>query len=743
MFPEKRIFSFVSMAFPGDTFEVVSFTIDEGLNRFFRMELLLCSKERAIDFDEIIETPAGCILHTPTGNMPIQGLVGEFQQLHNSHGLTFYRAVIVPRMWWMTMGKHSQVFLDMTVPDILEAVLNQGGLDAPLYSFKLQHDYPVREMVCQYNESHYDFFMRWLEREGMYYYFQRRDSHSELVITDSSIAHTDLRRHNVVRYAPPSGLRHGMDTELVHGFVCSRKPVPSKVRLRDRNYQTPALDIAGMDPVHEAGLADSYEYGGHFLTPSEAARIARIKSEAARAHSIAFHGESSLHSIRGGFIFTLKNHFREDFNRDYLVISCRHHGNQASFLEAGVRRELKGLVEEGPAYENSFTAIPASMQYRPLPTAPWPRICGTLTATVDASGSGEYAELDEQGRYKVILPFDISGRKNGNASCWVRMMQPYGGPDHGQHFPLHKGAEVLLSFEGGDPDRPVIAGAVPNPAMPSPVTAADQTMCKITTAGQNRIHFEDKEGSKRILMSTPTCNTWLRLGAPNDPPTAAIGTEDEDDPGFTGWEENKEGALLSTEGNWYGIIGHSMEIKVGANSRAIIIGGEETFIGGYESSIVVGAKTEICLAAILEVEIGGKFAINLAVTNEIRPERLTLFEQRRNFSNIFTEIAESRHALNDRNIEINREKTRLDDALTTIAEHERQLFVSQEAIIENQDLIAKTRKRLVQDETSIRDNYLDLKQSHTALGESLIQMVDDRLSMMQQDIQMVESKIFV
>ncbi len=50
------------------------------------------------------------------------------------------------------------------------------------------------------------------------------------------------------------------------------------------------------------------------------------------------------------------------------------------------------------------------------------------------------------------------------------MMQPYGGKREGMHFPLRKGTEVLLAFIDGDPDRPVIAGAVPNPETPSVVT---------------------------------------------------------------------------------------------------------------------------------------------------------------------------------------------------------------------------------------------------------------------------------
>ena len=53
--------------------------------------------------------------------------------------------------------------------------------------------------------------------------------------------------------------------------------------------------------------------------------------------------------------------------------------------------------------------------------------------------------------------FDLSGTAEGKATRWVRMAQPYGGGQHGMHFPLLKGTEVLWTCIDGDPDRPIIA----------------------------------------------------------------------------------------------------------------------------------------------------------------------------------------------------------------------------------------------------------------------------------------------
>ena len=44
---------------------------------------------------------------------------------------------------------------------------------------------------------------------------------------------------------------------------------------------------------------------------------------------------------------------------------------------------------------------------------------------------------------------DTTGQK---ASAPIRKAEPYAGPNEGMHFPLRKGADVLLSFIDGDPE---------------------------------------------------------------------------------------------------------------------------------------------------------------------------------------------------------------------------------------------------------------------------------------------------
>ncbi len=519
---KQKKFEFVSQALPGDAFGVVNFKGSEGFSTCYQFEIMLVATDPEIDLTAVLQQPATFTILRDDGDIPFHGILSQFQQLHAVDKFVFYQAILVPKLWWLSLTHHNQIFLDKTVPQILEAVLKDGGLTGFDFELKLQNSYPSWEFICQYRESHLNFVSRWMEREGMYYYFEQTTAGEKVIITDTNLAHTAMPEGQTMYYSPPSGLDEKRREEVIHAFICKQNLLPGKLHVQDYNYRTPSVNLSAQAPVSAQGRGEVHIYGEHFRTLQEGSGLAKIRVQELQSQEKHFYGESTIPYLRPGYRFDLDRHYRDSFNQPYLTIEISHEGSQTGFLVSGIQKTLSE-TEKRTYYRNNFVTIPGDVQYRHPKKTVKPTFNGTINARIDAYGSGEYAQLDEYGRYKVVLPFDLSGRRDGKASHWMRMAQPYAGENQGMHFPLHKHTEVLLTFIEGDPDRPIIASAIPNPESPSPVSGETQMKSfiksgrgpKTSSVGasiknelftfftDNYIELDDEEGKERVQIHTP------------------------------------------------------------------------------------------------------------------------------------------------------------------------------------------------------------------------------------------------
>jgi len=594
-------FSFASMAgtLPADTFDVVSFTGAEGLSKLYHFDVTLVSDNDAIDLESVIQSRAALSILRDDGNIVFNGMLSAFEQMETAQGLTQYRAVLTPAFWRLTLTYHNQIFLDKTIPQIIEAALQDGGLTSLDYELRLTGQYQPHEYICQYNESHFNFISRLMEREGIYYYFEQGAESEKLIITDTALLHSVMAEGKKVYYTQTSGLDEASREEVVKSLVCSQKMLPAKVLLKDYNYRKPSLELSVEHVVSERGFGDVFIYGEHFSTPEEGAQLAKMRAEALTCRARLFQGESLIPYLRPGYLVELVGHNRADFNDTYLTTDLAHYGDQTFLFTSGLGT-VGSTRERSSSYHNSFTAISSSSQFRPERITEKPRIPGTMNAHIDAAGSGQYAEVDNQGRYKVTLPFDLNNAMGGKASSWLRMAQPYAGENHGMHFPLHKGTEVLLTFIDGDPDRPIIAAAVPNPITPSPINSANATQSRITTAGGNKLHLEDQQGGERILLHTPKQNSWIRMGTQNAP-APALGSSEEEDTSTD--DDADDGIKVSTTGSFELESTTSNSITMG-EEMSIVLGSAYNVQVGTETSIMVGGAVDMSLGLLLEGSLG-------------------------------------------------------------------------------------------------------------------------------------------
>lgn len=501
-------FAFVSAALPEDAIEVVSFRGEEALSECYRFECLLACRH-VPDAKALLQSGARLSVDTGGGIRRWEGRLESFAVLHEKAGRIFCRAVLRPKAWGLALDRRNRVFVHQKPSAFLAEALTEGGLqNGTDFSLQLQETWPEYPMVCQYNESDLAFFSRWMEHLGACYRFEEHEQGERLAASDSPSSLTAAPGLSPCRYAPPTGREGTPDPSrpLIFSFSRRRRVLPTDVTLKDVTPDRPDLDLTCRARV-KGGLCPSevFLYGEHVTDPETGAKLAAVRAEELGCAGVVCSGDSNTPLLRPGCTFNLEGHYRQAWNRGYLITSVHHEGSRKGIFTPD------GRVPE-TLYRNSFTCIPDDVPYRPARRTPRPRMGGVAPARIDAAGSGKTAELDAQGRYTVVLPMDTEARSGGKNSCRIRMLQPYAGDNAGFHAPLHKNTEVLLAFCNGDPDRPLITSAAPNPQTQSVVTDANPESDAIVSASG----WTHQNNGKNQVWTSPDGLVNITFGIPTD-----------------------------------------------------------------------------------------------------------------------------------------------------------------------------------------------------------------------------------
>lgn len=498
----------------------------EAINKPYQFQLELVSEKADIDFAELIKKPAwigikqgvqlaGSDKRAST-TLKIHGVIESFEQVGKELALVKYRAVLVPKLKRLALAHQSRIFQDTTVPDMVKQICKDHEVE--IDTGKLG-SYDKREYIVQYEESDLDFIHRWLEHEGIFYYFVQEESHEKLVLADKPEGYGALQSNEAYAYRPRTsgkGRVEGGDSEeagddwfkeeVVSLLSCTVNQLPKEVVLNDYNWRDPDTRLECTEQVSKDGKGTVYEYNDHYQTKDQGKKLAKVRAEEILAREQLFRGGSDVRGFRAGMVFELKEHFAKAFNQEYLLVEVSHSASQSISLDSG--------QASGATYENSFLAIPKSKQFRPACNTPWPSIKGVMHAVIDGGDdSTPYAQIDDKGRYKVKLPLDRGDAQPGSASRWVRKAENYAGPGQGMHFPLRKGAEVLIIHIDGDPDRPIISASIFNEKNVSVVNNSNVVENRLHTPAGHEVILDDTQGAGGIRIFTTDQKNSIKMDA--------------------------------------------------------------------------------------------------------------------------------------------------------------------------------------------------------------------------------------
>lgn len=579
-----------------DGAKLVGFKATEVLSRPFEVELFFTAAV-GTDVRSAIGGRATLMADRDDGRGPMcwHGLLASIRLLHETGERALYRAALVPALWFLRQHVRSFVHTKRKVDAFAADTLKDGGLSGDDFQFHTHAGaYPVEEFVCQYRESHLDFLHRWFEREGLYYYFEHPEgagATERMIVVDDKSHHHSLFGDGHVRYFPAAGT-DGSAGECLRELSADFALLPASVAISDYNYANPAAPVAGEKGVSGIGRGKIREYGYRVFTEGEANRLAQIKAQSMACRELVLTASGSYLGLRAGYTFEVEDG-PSDLPAKYLAIEVRHAGAVSGAAPMVLR--YTGL-DAKETYRVDVVGIPANVQYRAPQSTPWPRIYGFENGSVDGPAESQYAQIDEQGRYLVRFKFDVSDLPDGSTSTYLRMMQPHGGTTEGWHFPLRKGTEVMVSFQGGDPDRPVIAGVVPNAVQPSNVTNKNHTQNVLRTGGDNFLIMDDIDGQQLIKVGTPVNKTQYFMGGPTSwqgdvPPSDPALKDDVGDFALSYHLTTDGSAGFFIGGDWVQTVGGGAWVDVTGDVRVRYKSVHTLIVGANSNEFYGGART--------------------------------------------------------------------------------------------------------------------------------------------------------
>jgi len=408
-------------------------------------------------------------------------------------GLREYSFTIVPWMWFLSQRTNCRIFQNKSAVDIIEAIFGEHELIAK-FKKKLSTTYEPREYCVQFNESDLDFVIRLMEEEGIVYYFEHEKDNHTLVMADKKNAYSDCKESEV-RFARSNMAEKHIDSWDHQYTFCEGKRTQ-----RDYNFKKPKDKLEFSTPT-KVDLPmiknfEHYNYPGYYEESGPGKRHTKSRMVGEELAYDIVEASSNCSSFSAGSTFKLTEHESKAELSKYILVSVHHSASEESYYAGG---GASGV------YSNTFTCIPDSVHFRPLPTMIKPMMRGPQTAVVVGS-KGEEIEIDEFGRIKVQFYWDREGGYNEKSSCWIRVAQPYAGNKWGSQITPRIGQEVIVNFLDGDPDRPIVTGAVYNKDNMPPYPNKTQhgikshSTLKGGASNFNELRFDDKKGSEEIFI---------------------------------------------------------------------------------------------------------------------------------------------------------------------------------------------------------------------------------------------------
>jgi type VI secretion system secreted protein VgrG len=373
-------------------------------------------------------------------------------------------------------GTQRRTFQKKSLKDIFGEVLKPYPKNLLKYgALKPQHQEPVKYAV-QYGESNYAFLRRLADAYGEWFYYDGQA---------------------LCLGKPADGAAQPFTVLGTSGFAMAVELLPAKFAMSRYDYlaHRPYEGTSGsqalpqLNPFAAVALQQSEEL---FAQPARLIANRHVRSQGQLNTTIR---EWKANQVSGMVTFQGSGE-----NPGFIV------GQRIAVQggEAGARHDYGTyrLTEvthsvQADQYQNAFVALPDAAEHpAPNPDAQAPMGVPELAEVIDVADPQHLGRIRVRYYWPVEKPADAE-------TGWVRVSTPYSGDGKGQLFTPEVGSQVLVGYEHGGADFPVVLGNLFHPQNPQSAkyTTPQNHLKGLQTAGGNKFVMADTAGAQTILIS--------------------------------------------------------------------------------------------------------------------------------------------------------------------------------------------------------------------------------------------------
>lgn len=488
-----------SLHIPGirHDFKVLAFNGSEAISSLYSIRIEVVSEHADFDLERLLGQPA--FLQFGPDHGGIHGRIEDVLAGEPGKRLTRYHLSLVPALHYLQFSHDQRIFQNLSVPQIVTQVLHKHGIHSDVFTFHVSTS-AKREYCTQYGESDLEFIQRLCAEDGIAWHHQHSPEMHLLVFTDDPVFFSTL--------APtPYQQETGMvpDHPVINRFAMKFSTRPSTVTRRNYDFKRPSALLESSFTAEFTPALEDYRYPLWIENEKHGKQLARQALERHRRDYQLVQGNGDQPTLRSGYLFDLIEHPRAACNDQWLLISVHHEGKQPQSLEEALATDESSGDGFTQGYRNSFSAIASYVPYRPPFPASKPKlVCQTARVT---GPPGEEIFCDEFGRVRVEFPWDRAELNSEKSSCWLRVGTSLAGEGFGSVSTPRVGMEVIVTFDEGDPDKPLITGCVPNKvnavAYPLPdnkTRTVLRSQSSPRNGGYNELSIEDRAGQEKIHL---------------------------------------------------------------------------------------------------------------------------------------------------------------------------------------------------------------------------------------------------